>query len=479
MQSQIVIKKTLFFVAGVILTALNPACKKLVSIPEPINSITTDEVFTTPQKATSAVSSIYYDMSYGNDNIAYACGAITFYTSVYADELNVDGPLLQDIMSYQLSQVLSNGGELNDQFWKPMYSDIYKANAAIEGLEASKSLTTGVKNQLIGECKFLRAFCYFYLVNLFGDVPLVTTSSWESNSTLKRTPASQIFQQIISDLKDAQNLLAVDYSISTGERTRANRWAATALLARVYLYTSDWKDAETQATSVITNFTLYNLVSLDQVFLRNNKEAIFQLQCVSQGDWSYATYEGFVFQLPSPNFANAAAFSLTDQLINSFETNDQRKGFWVDSTNFSGPPYYFPAKYKIFQSTAGNNPEYSTVLRLAEQFLIRSEARARGNQNDLSGAISDLNIIRTRAGLDSLPTSLNQDQVLAAIAQENRIEFFAEWGHRWFDLKRTGQADAVLGPIKGSNWKTTNQLWPIPQSEIIDDPNLTQNQGYN
>lgn len=475
MQSHLNIK-ALILTAAVCFITISWGCKKLVSIPEPINSITTDETFATTEKATSAVSGIYYDMSVGNNTINYACGSITFYAGVYADELIASGSLFENLLYYQFSQVQSNGGELDGQFWGPAYSDIYKANATIEGLEASTKLTSAVKNQLIGECKFLRAFCYFYLVNLFGDVPLVTTSSWQSNSLLKRADTSQVYQQIISDLKDAQNLLAGDYAISVGERIRANKWAATALLARVYLYNADWEDAETQATAVINNSSLYNLTPLSDIFLRNSSEAILQWQCVNQSQWNYATYEGYVFNLPNSNFAKSKAFAPSDQLLADFEVNDQRRTTWIDSSVIRRSIYRYPCKYKIYSTTEGNNPEYYTVLRLAEQYLIRAEAEAK--QSRLAEAIADLDVVRTRAGLDSLPTSLDQGQVLAAAAHENRIEFLAEWGHRWFDLKRTGQADAVLGPIKGSSWKTTNRLWPLPQSEIITDPNLTQNPGY-
>ena len=119
--------------------------------------------------------------------------------------------------------------------------------------------------------------------------------------------------------------------------------------------------------------------------------------------------------------------------------------------------------------------EYYMVLRLTEQYLIHAEASA--EQNKLADAIADINLIRRRAGLPDLPDSLDQAQTLSAIMQERRIELFAEWGHRWLDLKRTGQADAVLGPIK-TTWQTNAQLYPIPLSELQSDSKLTQNAGY-
>jgi hypothetical protein len=114
------------------------------------------------------------------------------------------------------------------------------------------------------------------------------------------------------------------------------------------------------------------------------------------------------------------------------------------------------------------------VLRLGEQYLIRSEARAQ--QNDLSGSESDINIIRSRALLSGI-SNLSRDELLDTIAHERQVELFCEWGHRWFDLKRTGKLSAILRPIK-PNWNDYAQLYPIPVTELANDPNLTQNPGY-
>jgi starch-binding outer membrane protein, SusD/RagB family len=117
------------------------------------------------------------------------------------------------------------------------------------------------------------------------------------------------------------------------------------------------------------------------------------------------------------------------------------------------------------------------VLRLAEQYLIRAEANLK--LGDLAGAASDINTIRSRAGLGNTPASTETD-LLHAIAQERRIELFTEWGHRWLDLRRYGIVDAVLGPLKGASWNTTDQLYPIPLTQIQNDPAMShaQNPGY-
>ena len=121
--------------------------------------------------------------------------------------------------------------------------------------------------------------------------------------------------------------------------------------------------------------------------------------------------------------------------------------------------------------------DLSTVLRLAEQYLIRAEARAKqGKITGVNSAESDINVIRNRAGLGNT-TANTQADILLAVEQERKSEFFTEWGHRWFDLKRTGRTTAILSPYK-PNWQASKELFPIPESQLINDPNITQNPGY-
>jgi hypothetical protein len=167
-------------------------------------------------------------------------------------------------------------------------------------------------------------------------------------------------------------------------------------------------------------------------------------------------------------------FAVTPYLLDAFEPNDLRKTNWLKSNTVSGTTYFYPYKYKV-RTAAPPYTEYYMVFRLAELYLIRAEARAQ--QNNTSGAQDDLNKIRSRAGLQNT-TADTQQLLLTAIIHERRIEFMAEWGHRWFDLKRTGMSDAVLGPLKSPTWQSTDTLYPILQYELDTDPFLTQNPGY-
>ena len=462
------------------ITVCLTACKKLVEIPPPAGSITTSQVFADSADATSAIAGIYNNLINTGGGLQFGDGMITIYCGESADELM---DFFNNPSDLNLNSLKATTGS-TDFFWSYAYQYLYQANTCIESLQASSALTTTTKNQLLGEAKFFRAFFHFYLVNLYGDVPLILTSDYKKNMVVTRTPKADVYKQIIMDLTDAQGLLRSDYSISGGKRTRINQGAATAFLARVYLYTNDWANSASAATAVINNST-YSLDSnLNDVFLASSSEAILQWQLNSDLQPYNVTTEGY--QLIPSDPGNPPNFYISDQLLNAFEAGDERRTAWIDSSSYSGTTYYYPYKYKDgpAQSVAATPPnEYYMVLRLAEQYLIRAEAEANGATGGILAAIDDLNVIRVRAGLSPLPSTLTPTEVSAAVAHERQIELFAEWGHRWLDLKRTGQVDQVMTlatPLKGggTTWESYQQLYPIPLLEIRNDSKLTQNLHY-
>jgi starch-binding outer membrane protein, SusD/RagB family len=457
-------------------------CKKFVEIQPPVNLIVTASVFNNDPSATAAQTMIYTLMQQNSESFN-----MSWNNGLLADELtNYSAtPLILQYYTNSMVAVSSPGP------WTNAYNYIYQANAIIQGLQKYSGVSAAAKQQLTGESKFIRAFWHFYLTNIYGDVPLVTSTDYTVNAKISRTPKAQVFQQIINDLKDAQNELNINYvdasdtTIAT-DRVRPTKWAATALLARAYLYTGDYANAEVQATSVINNTELYNLVpNLDSVFLANSPEAIWQLATPVPFS-NAATPDGYGYILiaqPGTSGANSAAIS--PQLMKSFEVNDNRLTHWIGAYITSSPPidtFYYPFKYKVYDSTVVT--EYVMVLRLAEQYLIRAEARARqGNLTGAASAATDLDTIRRRAGLLNT-TAVTQTDLLSAILHERQVELFTEWGHRWFDLIRTNNANAVMGvggvtSYKGGTWNSNWQLYPIPQTERSADPNLTQNPGYN
>ncbi len=346
--------------------------------------------------------------------------------------------------------------------WRDLYGNIYRANYAIKNLETT-TLSTSLKNQLLGEAKFWRAWSYFYLVNFFGDVPLVTTTEIFNNSLSPRVPTAGVYQQMVTDLTEAKNLLTNNYP--SLERARVNKRVAAAFLARVHFYQQNWPAAEAEATEVIGSGT-YSLVtaSLDSVFKKASNEVILQLANTT----GVTSWGGeFIPAATTPNIV------LYDTLANTFEANDKRKVSWTRSIISGGKTYYYPYKYKIRTGSTGN--EYHVMLRLAEMYLIRSEARAQ--QNRITEAVADINLIRQRAGITLLPNTISQAGLLSALEHERWVELFTEWADRWFNLKRTGKADAVLSRIK-PQWQPHQKLYPIPNTELQANPNMVNNPGY-
>ena len=466
------VQYVIFFMTITIISFIFISCKKIVETDPPINSITTVQVFSNDADATSVVTGIYSQLINTQGTAKFSNGAITLYAGMTSDELAYTRSSLVDFYNNSL---LSTNSFISTSLWNPMYLAIYKCNATLEGLNSSAGVSDQVRNQLIGEVKLIRAFCYFYLVNLFGDVPLVVNIDWKSSASMTRASSENVYEQIVSDLKDAQSNLAQDYSLSKGERSRPNAWAASALLARVYLYLKDWPNAEATSTIIINNSSLFKLeTDLNKVFLKTSVEAIWQLQ-PSNISSPYATTEGASL-IPFSSTAKADYY-LTPQLLNIFDATDKRKAAWTNKSVNSSITYVYPYKYKVALGTTGSTiNEYYMVLRLAEQYLIRAEARV--YQDNLTGAISDINSIRARAGISSLLTTVSKNEIIDSIGNERMRELFAEWGHRWFDLKRTNKADDVLAPLKGNNWQSTDKLYPIPYSELQKNPNLDQNLGY-
>jgi starch-binding outer membrane protein, SusD/RagB family len=441
-------------------------CKKFVEVDPPVNETISDEIFKNESLAVGAITGIYSEMMTSSGR--FSSGEVTFYAGMTADELMFLSTSFRD--EFVKNQVTEAGQPiLVTAFWDRAYRYIYTANICLEKMYApTATISDKTKKMLEGECRFIRAFSYFHMVNLFGAVPMPLGSDFRVNMTLPRTPINDVYKQILEDLEIAKDLLLDEYP--TAERVRPNRYAVLALLAKVYLYRYEWTKAESTATQIINN-PLYRLDTLDSVFKKSSVEAIWHLLPVNSTFNN--TWEASVIIPPSNSYV------VTDTLYKSFEPNDRRKAVWLLPKNVSGPPpniRYYPAKYRV-KSNPNSKLEYYVVFRLAEQFLIRAEARA--HLNKLTEAAADINIIRNRAWLSNTNAS-TEEELYVAIARERKIELFAEWGNRWYDLKRTQKADAELKdlPSKKATWTLNDTLWPIPNSQIIINPNLSQNPGY-
>lgn len=475
----------IIFVWG--LSTIIISCEKFVDVPIPTNAVTGPAVFTSDATAVASLNGLYVTMA--DASFIQGIYGLSLLTGVASDELDLYSPTVLNVGEYYRNNLSNQSTAIH---WQAYYSYMQTLNSILDGLSKSTLISEPIKKQLEGEAKFLRAFFYFYLVNLYGDVPLLLTSDWRINSTASRKSKDQVWQQIIQDLKEAQNLLSdkylqgdakTPYSSGSEQRVRPTKWAASTLLARAYLYTKDWVNAEAQSTALINSNYFTLLPDLNSVFLKNSREAIWQLMSVNP---TQSTKEATVYILSNSGFNEGTPSYMSSRLLNAFESNDKRNivGNWVNSKLLAGNTRYFPYKYKETSPVSNGNPrEYFMVLRLAELYLTRGEARA--HQNNLSSAIADLDMIRQRAGLPLLANTypgISQTALLDAILHERQVEFFAE-GHRWLDLKRTGVVDAIMSittPQKanGMQWQSYKQYWPINYKDLQLDPNLTQTPGY-
>ena len=450
-------------VIGLILMVCS--CDSFVDVGLPSSQLTSPIVFEEPATANAAMTDIYAKLR--DDGLLTGNGSgVNVALGAYADELDYYGITIGGTQFFYNNTLLPTNGTISS-WWSASYNQVYAANAVYEGVNASTKLSQGVKDQLMGEALFVRALVHFYLVNLYGDIPYITTTNYQQNQVVHRMPTAEVYTHIITDLETAQSLLPPNYF--GGLRVRPNRFVATALLARVYLYHGDFALAANAASAVLNETGMYNLDSnLDNTFLKDSQSTLWQL--VPQVD-GRNTDEGatFIFMAGPPS-----SVALRNELVNAFEVGDLRKTHWVKSVTNGSATWYHAFKYKEPTFT-GTTVEYSIVLRLSEQYLIRAEARAQ--QGDFIGAKDDLDVIRNLAGLGNT-TASTQQELLTAILQERRVEFFTEGGHRFFDLKRAHELDTALPALK-PGWSSTDALLPLPESELLLNPNLApQNPGY-
>jgi hypothetical protein len=465
------------WLAGLALTG----CKKYLDLPLPLNTIAGSSAFANDKSSAAVLNGVYSQLIGSGEMLLDGTGP-GYRGGLYTDELqSIGAAASSERVFYQNTVQSAHTGKA----WTFLYKQLYPVNLAVEGLRTAPDAAVRYHKQWLGEAYFLRALLHFFLVNQFGDALIATSSDYRVNNTLPRSAPAAVYEQIITDLQQAQELLTDDYKnnngLETTERVRPNKGAATALLARVYLYTGDWAGAEAAASQVIAQ-TIYTLPPPAGIFLKASPETIYAMVPLTNG-WvrDYNSYNaGMPVTIPAFP-VNGVNVALSAGLSNAFEAGDKRLTSWtrtVSSTTGIPVTYRFPHKYQSNVPGA----EHVVVLRLAEQYLIRAEARAQ--QSRLTGSNSaqeDLDAVRARAGLAGT-TATSLAAMLNAIIQERRVELFTEQGHRWYDLRRTGRLDTLmtaLTPLKGGiAWKPFMQWWPINADDLIANPNLKQTEGY-
>lgn len=449
------------------------SCKKLIEIPpNPPTQITRQQVFADSATAISAVAGVYtYTPNRNQNGIPYCDGYFDITTALSGHEVSFTGGY-GDVAQFYSYTLVSQNAELN-QLWTAPYAAIYQVNDVLAGITGNSNLSASFVKQVTGEMKVVRAFYYFNMVNLFGGVPLVTTTDYTISAQLPRASVAAIYTQVLTDLNDAVKKLPAAYP-STGQ-VRPNLYTAVALLAKVHLYQGNWQAAYTEADSVIKYGGFSLLTDLNKVFLDGSAEAIWQVPVEN-------IYGGTGDAQKFVPYGGTPTYVVTDSLLNRFETGDLRKAAWLGTSVVGSNTYYYPFKYKDKSPTSPATD--FMMLRFAEMYLIRAEAAAELNTN-LNVAVADINTIRQRAGLaaSTVTSASSQAAILAVIRQERRIELCFEFGNRFFDLNRTstdskypstGQAPAVL-----TGWQPKFAIYPVSQTQLQLNSHLVQSPGYH
>jgi hypothetical protein len=445
------------------LATVMSACDSFVDVDLPNSQLTANTIFEEKATANAAMTDIYSKIR-DNALLTGSPGGLSHLLGIYTDELDFYGALPSGPAFYNNSLIASNPDV--KEFWNNSYNQIYAANALIEGVAHSSKLSTADREQLSGEALFVRALLHFYLANVYGNVPYITTTDYAINRVAVRIPVTTVYANAKADLEQAITLLPEEYV--TPDRVRPNKYAAHALLARVDLYAGLWNEASNEASAVLNNAGAYTYEQdLDKIFLKESTSTIWQL---APGFSNGNTLEAQTFNF---NEGPPPISALTNDFMAAFTPDDQRKVHWTQAITDGTSTWHHPFKYK--NSDNGTSSEYSIMLRLGEMYLIRAEARA--HSGDLIGAKEDLNTIRHTAGLTNT-SATTPDEILDAILQERRLELFTEFGHRFFDLKRFNKIQTILSAVK-PGWDLHDDLFPIPEAELNLNPNLKpQNPGY-
>lgn len=439
------------------------SCENLVEVNDSTNQLGTSQVFEDVQTANAAMAGLYAGLR--DQSVISGAGyyAISTLAASYADDLdcyNNDQNGVMDI--YRNQQQETN--TVIASIWNTTYSQVYYANSIIHGAENSTALSADDKNRLKGEALLVRSLLYFYLQQLFGDIPYTAGIDYEYNRSLSKTGSAALLEQLETDLKESVSLLEDNYR--NAQRIYPNRKVAELVLAKVYLSEQKYQQAEQLAAGILQSPLYQFQPDLNEVFHNTGNHILWQLSPQNSGD---ATKEAsfYYFSGAAPN-----AYTLTADLVSSFADDDLRKQTWMTKVSFNGDSWYRPYKYKNLSGT--NTNEYSVVFRLEEVYFILAEALAK--QNRLNEALPYLNTTRKRAGLAAF-TSLSADDFITELLAEKRREFFSEFGYRFFDLKRLGRL-YELKAVK-PNWNDFKSLWPLPQNELLLNASLhPQNPGY-
>ena len=445
-----------------------------------------DNYFKTAEDAIQGINATYKPllMNNENNNFYWVFGTLASEEALAGGDGSRPGIIEIDIMKHTAATL-----EIND-FWKLNYAGIVQANTVISKTPQVDA-TDDLKNRIIGEGLFLRSYYHFILTQVFGDVPLILEIQAPDEVNVTRTAKAEVLAQVAADCELAATLLPESYSGS--DVGRATKGAALALAAKAYLYLKDYESV----LSRISDIKALGIYALQADYrnnfydsTQNNSESVWEIQhenlelgvgnFLNQWWLSKKVEDGYGFCEVSPGFVNA------------FEPNDPRLKFTVARHNEP----YFGVTYKASYSSTGASPRKYlqdkdevtqksdgginyTAIRYADVLLWEAEALAELGRT--SEALVPLETVRARARAqaadpaNTLPaiTTTDKTELINLIRHERLVELGFEM-HRFFDLVRWGiAADVINGFVAGKN-----EVFPLPQTELDLNPNLTQNPGY-
>lgn len=445
---------------------------------EPQSQISTNAAFANPNSAQGAVNGMY-----------------NILQGVYDWRVQVISDLASDV-SQQIDtwDALINIDEFSatpdNSEIEDLYATLYRlvdiCNAIIANVDNVPGLDDTKKGDFKGQAYGLRGIAYFELARFWGGIPGVygtdgvvirTTPSVgiDESSYATRATLTATYDQSRQDMETALGLLP---ETRTGVDLRGRVVKATmrAMLSRLHLYLKDYDLAAQYATDVI-NDTKYSLVKpYSDIFnKKNTNESIFEVQYnltdrSGMRNWYYPATLGA---------RGGAALHEAFYSAISADPLDVRYKMTASRTTTSGKTVYYPTKWPT-----PNDDNNTQIIRIAEMYLIRAEARILGTAVDIAGAQSDIDLVRDRAGLGAT-TAATVPDLMDEIMDQRKKEFFAE-GHRWFDLIRTGRALSTLSNLTRSEGSSTyslgsadRQVFAFPNKDRQANPNLKQNDAYN
>jgi tetratricopeptide (TPR) repeat protein len=432
------------------------SCKKFLEVT-PQDAISDDLTIVDKASAQTALRGVYRALS------ADSYYGSSFQSIGYLQGDNIQWTGSQSIVQQFIDHKVKADNATVAAVWSGIYATINRANFIITKVPqlVDATLTDADRNQFTGEAYFIRALSYFDLARTWGGVQIVLTPTLSSSDKtgIKRSSTAETYTQVLADLTKAESLLVAP---TAQNPVRANKETAWALLARYYLYQKNWAQAENYASRVIANTTNYQLLKPYSNFFNPSsaiatKESVFELSYSTtytnshRGQWQPPANGGTRQIAPNDAFVALVNNPLIGGNRNVLVAKTSA-GLWYGNLYYRSP---------------ATDPAY--IIRIAELYLIRAEARVQ--QDNLNGALADLNAVRNRAGLAG-STAVTKDDILLAIENERRIEFALE-PHRWFDLVRTGRTGAVLGVTD-----VTKFVLPVPATELLADNSLEQNTGY-